>query len=123
LQATLPWSECPTELIGNTTQVVTECADSSESKFFWYRNALDITEGIDDFDGIRWWMLICLASAWIIVYLIICKGIQSSGKVVYFTALFPYVVMTIFFIRGITLPGASAGLAHMFYPKVRAEKR
>ena len=46
------------------------------------------------------------------------KGIQSSGYVLYFTALFPYIVLTIFFIRGITLPGAFAGLAHMFQPKV-----
>ena len=52
------------------------------------------------------------------IYLIIMKGIESSGNVVYFTALFPYIVMTIFFIRGITLKGAGAGLAHMFYPKV-----
>ena len=44
------------------------------------------------------------------------KGIKSSGYVVYFTAGFPYVVMTIFFIRGITLPGASEGLMHMFSP-------
>ena len=46
------------------------------------------------------------------------KGIQSSGYVVYVTALFPYLVLTIFFFRGITLPGAGAGLAHMFQPKV-----
>ncbi|KAL3287988.1 hypothetical protein HHI36_002442 [Cryptolaemus montrouzieri] len=46
------------------------------------------------------------------------KGIQSSGKVVYFTSMFPYIVLTIFFIRGITLEGASAGLAHMYTPKV-----
>ena len=52
------------------------------------------------------------------IYLIIMKGIESSGKVVYFTALFPYIVMTIFFIRGITLKGAGAGLSHMFSPKV-----
>jgi solute carrier family 6 amino acid/orphan transporter-like 15/16/17/18/20 len=46
------------------------------------------------------------------------QGIASSGKVVYFTAIFPYIVLTIFFIRGITLKGATAGLSHMFRPKV-----
>ena len=46
------------------------------------------------------------------------QGIASSGKVVYFTAMFPYIVLTIFFFRGITLKGATAGLSHMFTPKV-----
>lgn len=32
--------------------------------------------------------------------------------------MFPYLVLTIFFVRGITLKGASAGLAHMYTPKV-----
>ncbi len=103
---------------GNVTIEVAECAKSSETTYFWYREALDISESISDFDGIRWWMLLCLALAWFIVYLIIMKGIQSSGYVVYFTALFPYFVMTIFFIRGLTLPGSGAGLMHMFSPKV-----
>lgn len=39
-------------------------------------------------------------------------------QVVYFTSLFPYIVLTIFFIRGITLKGAGAGLVHMYTPKV-----
>lgn len=51
------------------------------------------------------------------------KGIQSSGKVVYFTAIFPYVVLTIFFLRGVTLPGAFAGLHHMFQPKVKVDNK
>lgn len=39
-------------------------------------------------------------------------------QVVYFTSMFPYLVLTIFFIKGLTLKGASAGLIHMYTPKV-----
>ena len=127
IQATLPWAECPAlvhELASNLTvgatdsTLLSECDRSSETQYFWYRETLDITSSISDPDGIRWWMFLCLLASWIMIYLIIMKGIESSGNVVYFTALFPYIVMTIFFIRGITLKGAGAGLAHMFYPKV-----
>ncbi|TRY67705.1 hypothetical protein TCAL_11438 [Tigriopus californicus] len=122
-QAVLPWSVCPTALFEfnqtfSLSKPVTECALSSETQYFWYRETLDISSSIDVTDGIRWWMLICLILSWIIVYFTIMKGIKSSGKVVYFTALFPYIVLTIFFIRGITLKGSFAGLAHMFYPKI-----
>ena len=98
--------------------LLTECDRSSETQYFWYRQTLDISSSIGEPEGIRWWMFLCLLASWVLIYLIIMKGIESSGNVVYFTALFPYVVMTIFFIRGITLKGAGAGLAHMFYPKV-----
>lgn len=45
------------------------------------------------------------------------KGIASSGKVVYVTATFPYIVLVIFFFRGITLKGMGDGLIHLFTPK------
>ena len=130
-QGTLPWSECPASLsktliqnVSNivsssaSTELLTECDKSSETQYFWYRQTLDISPSISEPDGIRWWMFLCLLASWIMIYLIIMKGIESSGNVVYFTALFPYIVMTIFFIRGITLKGAMAGLTHMFSPKV-----
>uniref|UniRef100_A0A1L8DK64 Transporter n=2 Tax=Nyssomyia neivai TaxID=330878 RepID=A0A1L8DK64_9DIPT len=110
----LPWSSCPQI---NGTEIA-ECARSSETAYFWYRTTLDASPSIEDSGGLKWWIVLCLLLAWVIVFFIVMKGIQSSGKVVYFTSLFPYLVLTIFFIRGITLPGASAGLIHMYTPKV-----
>ncbi|XP_055693760.1 sodium-dependent neutral amino acid transporter B(0)AT3 isoform X1 [Lutzomyia longipalpis] len=110
----LPWSSCP-QINGTDLD---ECARSSETAYFWYRTTLDASPSIEDSGGLKWWIVLCLLLAWVIVFFIVMKGIQSSGKVVYFTSLFPYLVLTIFFIRGITLPGASAGLIHMYTPKV-----
>ncbi|XP_055853991.1 sodium-dependent neutral amino acid transporter B(0)AT3 [Episyrphus balteatus] len=110
----LPWASCP----GNATYEVEECARSSETAYFWYRTTLDAAPSMDEPGGLKWWIVLCLMLSWTIVFFIVMKGIQSSGKVVYFTSLFPYIVLTIFFIRGITLRGASAGLMHMYTPKV-----
>jgi len=41
------------------------------------------------------------------------------SQAVYFTATFPYIVLTIFFGRGVSLEGAGAGIAHMFKPQVK----
>ncbi|GFR69804.1 transporter [Elysia marginata] len=118
-QSPLPWSSCPTYTTdANETLVVPECDISGPTSYFWYRNALDISSGIDVSGGIKMKMLGCHTFAWIVIYLCICKGIKSSGKVVYVTATFPYVVLTIFFIRGITLEGSLDGLKHMFTPKM-----
>ncbi|XP_035727781.1 sodium-dependent neutral amino acid transporter B(0)AT3-like isoform X2 [Vespa mandarinia] len=114
LEAPLPWAKCP-----EVDEIpVEECVKSSETAYFWYRTTLDAAPSIEDGQSLKWWIVLCLLLSWIVVFFIVMKGIQSSGKVVYFTSMFPYLVLTIFFIRGITLKGASAGLAHMYTPKV-----
>lgn len=65
----------------------------------------------------NWKIALSLVAAWILVYMCMIKGIASSGKVVYVTATFPYLVLIIFFFRGITLKGATDGLKHLFTPK------
>ncbi|XP_076766607.1 sodium- and chloride-dependent transporter XTRP3 isoform X2 [Xylocopa sonorina] len=114
LEEPLPWAKCP-EVDGKPVE---ECVKSSETAYFWYRTTLDAAPSIEDGQSLKWWIVLCLLLSWIVVFFIVMKGIQSSGKVVYFTSMFPYLVLTIFFIRGITLKGASAGLAHMYTPKI-----
>ncbi|CAG5125644.1 unnamed protein product, partial [Candidula unifasciata] len=117
-QSPLPWAECPTMTVDNKTFVVEECDISGPTSYFWYREALDVSSGIDTSGGIKWKIMLCHVFSWMVIYLCICKGIKSSGKVVYVTATFPYLILVIFFIRGITLDGAIDGLTHMFTPKM-----
>ena len=87
------------------------------SEEFWQRHVLKMTDGIENMGGIRWELFICLVVAWVLVFLCLCKGVKSSGRVVYFTATFPYLVLVILLIRGVTLPGASEGLKFYLIPK------
>lgn len=76
-----------------------------------------ISEDISSPEVFNWKIALALVIAWILVYMCMIKGIASSGKVVYVTATFPYIVLIIFFFRGITLKGAFDGLKHLFTPK------
>lgn len=80
---------------------------------FWENNVLGISSGIEDSGELRWQITLPLALAWLVVFFCLIKGIKSSGKVVYVTAIFPYVVLVILLIRGVTLPGAIDGI--LFY--------
>ncbi|ESO93994.1 hypothetical protein LOTGIDRAFT_205669 [Lottia gigantea] len=100
-------------LASNLTTNITKIPPSQE---FWQRQVLQITEGIESIGGIRWELFGCLILSWIIVFLCICKGVQSSGRVVYVTATFPYLILLILCVRGVTLPGAMDGLRFYLIP-------
>uniref|UniRef100_A0A8B9BKZ3 Transporter n=1 Tax=Anser brachyrhynchus TaxID=132585 RepID=A0A8B9BKZ3_9AVES len=89
---------------------------SGSEEYFKYF-VLKISAGIEYPGEIRWPLALSLFLAWVIVYASLAKGIKSSGKVVYFTATFPYVVLIILLIRGVTLPGAGAGIWYFITPK------
>ncbi|XP_063781258.1 sodium-dependent neutral amino acid transporter B(0)AT3-like [Pseudophryne corroboree] len=113
-QNPLPWSYCTTN--SNATGYNEECSRSSTVSYFWYRKTLNTTSSINENGGLQWWMVMSLVAAWGAVYLCTIKGIQSTGKVVYITATFPYIILSIFLIRGFTLPGAIDGLLYLFTP-------
>ncbi|CAG7786765.1 unnamed protein product, partial [Allacma fusca] len=81
----------------------------------------DVLQEIPDIDsGIglpEWRLTLCLLASWLIIFGSLVKGVKSSGKVAYFTALFPYVVLVILLIRGLTLEGAFNGIYFFIKPQ------
>ncbi|XP_020648418.3 orphan sodium- and chloride-dependent neurotransmitter transporter NTT5 [Pogona vitticeps] len=115
-QFPLPWNNCPE--INNQTVPETECTDSSATVYFWYRKALHVTNSIEDSGGLNPALVGCLFAAWTLVGLAMIKGIKSSGKVLYFSSLFPYIVLLCFLVRALLLEGAIDGILIMFTPKL-----
>lgn len=58
-----------------------ECEKSTPVNYFWYRETLNITPDIETSGSLQWWLVICLASAWCVVFICFIKGIESMGKV------------------------------------------
>ncbi|XP_056154175.1 sodium-dependent neutral amino acid transporter B(0)AT3-like isoform X2 [Lampris incognitus] len=113
-QDPLPWSQCAVN--ENHTGYNQECVESTSVNYFWYRETLNITPDIEISGSLQWWMVICLATAWCVVYICFIRGIETIGKAVYVTVTFPYLVLTIFLVNALTLPGAADGLAYLFTP-------
>lgn len=77
-------------------------------------------EKSDISDGIGWpdWKLtLCLFGAWIVIFLVIVRGVKSSGKASYFLALFPYVVIIILLVHACTLEGSVNGILFFLKPQ------
>ncbi|CAG2121836.1 unnamed protein product, partial [Medioppia subpectinata] len=111
----LPWSTCDNEW--NTAQCWSPNSNTTANEHsvnsvieFWERKIIQISEGIDHPNGLQWELALTLLIAWILCFFCIWRGIKSTGKAAYVTAIFPYFVMTALFIRGVTLPGAGDGI-------------
>ncbi|KAI3373463.1 hypothetical protein L3Q82_022069, partial [Scortum barcoo] len=118
-QAPLPWQSCNNTW--NTPNCTSHATNSSYSstasqEFFKYR-MLEQTSGVGETGTIRWELFLILILAWILIYFCIFKGVKSTGKVVYFTALFPYVILIALLINNARLPGAIDGITFFIVPE------
>jgi len=98
---------------------ITEIAGNAKmpSDEFFHNFMLDISKGIHNLGTVRWELALCLLLAWTIVFCALWKGIKSFGKVIYFTALFPYLILFILLVRAATLPGYVDGISFYLTPK------
>ncbi|XP_040043687.2 sodium-dependent neutral amino acid transporter B(0)AT1 [Gasterosteus aculeatus] len=115
-QDPLPWTQCP--LNDNGTGFVSDCQRSSTVDYYFYRVTLNSSASIGDSGGIHWPIVLCLLAAWTVVAICCIRGIGTSGKAVYVTAILPYIVLAIFLIRGLTLKGSLSGIKFLFTPDV-----
>uniref|UniRef100_A0A6Q2WSE6 Transporter n=1 Tax=Esox lucius TaxID=8010 RepID=A0A6Q2WSE6_ESOLU len=127
-QPELPWAKCNQPW--NTDRCVEDTVRKNKTLMltanitnftspvieFWERNVLSISSGIDDVGSLKWDLALCLLAVWVVCFFCIWKGVKSTGKVVYITATFPFVMLIVLLVRGVTLPGASEGIKFYLYP-------
>uniref|UniRef100_A0A8C5AYQ3 Transporter n=1 Tax=Gadus morhua TaxID=8049 RepID=A0A8C5AYQ3_GADMO len=122
----LPWASCSNTwntatclpLNNGNSHMNWSTAENASSpvKEFWERRVLNVTGSPNEMGSIRWELALCLLLSWIVCYFCIWKGVKSTGKVVYFTATFPYLMLVVLLVRGLTLPGAIDGIKFYLYP-------
>ncbi|XP_020900567.1 sodium- and chloride-dependent betaine transporter-like [Exaiptasia diaphana] len=88
----------------------------SPSSEYWTNRVLHITKSINDMGDMRWELAGTLLFSWVVVYFCIFKTIKLTGKIVYFTAIFPLVIIFVMLIRGVTLDGVSEGILYYLKP-------
>lgn len=84
---------------------------------FFNENVLGVGEATwSNYGWPQWHLVLCLGIAWIFSFFCVIKGVQSMGKLVYFTAIFPYVILLILLARGLTLDGSWDGIMYYITP-------
>ena len=87
----------------------------------FYDETSNTTFALNDLGNIgeiKWDIALCLLLSWTVVCLCLIKGIKSSGKVVYFSATFPYLLLITLMVYGLNLEGALDGVKRLFIPRV-----
>ncbi len=83
---------------------------------FFFQNVLGISDGIGNLAGMRWPLVLGNLITWVVIFLIIFKGVKVVGRVVNWTVGLPWALLLILIIRGITLQGSAKGLEFYLSP-------
>lgn len=86
------------------------------AKAFFFDRFLGLTEKPWPLGGIRWHVVLGLALTWGAIGWIVYRGVHRVGKVVMITVPLPVVLLGVFVVRGLTLPGAWEGVRYYLTP-------
>uniref|UniRef100_UPI00358FEFA2 sodium- and chloride-dependent creatine transporter 1-like n=1 Tax=Myxine glutinosa TaxID=7769 RepID=UPI00358FEFA2 len=79
---------------------------------YWENNVLRDSGSLNITGSVNWDLFPCLIAAWLMIFLCICRDLRATEKVMYFTAIFPYVMLLALFLRSVMLPGAVDGILY-----------
>ncbi|CAO1338633.1 unnamed protein product [Diamesa serratosioi] len=119
----LPWNNCGnpwnTESCLSVDTPTNLTNTSSPAREYFEREVLEQhrSQGLEYMGPIKPALALCVAGVFVLVYFSLWKGVKSTGKVVWVTALAPYVVLIILLFRGISLPGADVGIRYYLTPE------
>lgn len=94
----------------------TEAADGIEQASSLWLTTIKTTGTTSGYSTISLPVLGCLVLAWGSCYYCIRNGSASVGKVVKYTVSLPVICLLILAVHGMTMPGASEGIAKLFIP-------
>ena len=86
---------------------------------FFLKDFLGLTEGPYKLGGIQIPILISLIVGWILIVGAVWKGAKTVSKVVYVTVFLPWILLIVFVVRGMTLPGSMEGISYYLYPRFK----
>ncbi|XP_053684172.1 sodium-dependent nutrient amino acid transporter 1-like [Sabethes cyaneus] len=125
----LPWARCDpawtdvncvdsTSLTGKANFTNLSLPVETSAELYYTRSVTGEAFLVGSEIGLPDWRLgLCLLFIWVCMTFMLIKGIRGSGKMSYFLALFPYVVMIFFAVYCFTLEGAMDGLLYFIKPE------
>lgn len=89
----------------------------NDTKGFFFETFLKLTDGPFNLGGLNMNVFIPLVIVWVLVYVVLVSGVESGIEKANKT-LMPllFIMILIILVRGLTLPGALAGIDFMFKP-------
>jgi len=88
----------------------------TQAESFFIEKILQRSAGPEQIGWPIWYLIIGMALTWLMIYLILRKGVRNVSKVVMVTVPLPLILLAVLLVRGLTLPGAIDGIRFYLTP-------
>lgn len=95
-----------------------ECAQTTPSVYFWYRQTLKVSDRIEDGGPVVSSLSLPFFVSWCLVGAFTIKGLKFLGKGMFILMSFSFIIFFCFFIWSLHLEGAKYGLKYLLTAKV-----